>query len=71
MCCAPQATHAVFEDFLEAICRVADMKTLPETGTDVVEWYRVTAPTDRRRGACVACVLVFVCIYLCAGFNRV
>ena len=39
------ATHATFEDFMECICRMADIKSLPDVGTDVVEWYRVT--TDR------------------------
>jgi hypothetical protein len=31
-------------------CRLADTKCLPETGVDVVEWYRITS--DRDRGPC-------------------
>ncbi len=49
-----QATHATYEDFLEAICRVADMKVLPDFDVDVVEWDRKTPSYEIRE--CWLCV---------------
>ena len=46
-----QCTHALFEDFLEAICRVVDLKVLPdpsEVGKPILDWYNSTELGDRR-----------------------
>ncbi len=48
-------THALFEDFLEALARVADLKILPEPeeieGKSVLEWCVPThVPTMRIPG---------------------
>ena len=34
------STHLTFPDFLEAIARMAESKTMPEESVDVIEYYR-------------------------------